>query len=430
MTISNKDQTLSSKDIQRPKNITDDELLDLTQRQTFRYFWDAAHPLSGLIRDRANRFSDPKDEAIAIGGSGFGVMAIIVGCERGWISRQQAVQRISSMLDVLEKATCYHGAYPHFMNGATGATIPFSRKDDGGDLVETSFLFQGLLCARAYFDHDGSDEIRLRQRISYLWQEVEWNWYTQGGRNALTWHWSPTNGFALNHDIRGWNECLITYILAVSAPTYPIDPKCYHEGWAQGRQFLNKRKYEGIDLPLGSDWGGPLFLAHFSFCGLDPHGLKDAYADYWLQNVSHTRINHAYCVRNPLNYKGYSSNCWGLSAGDAVHGYAASAPDNDLGVINPSAALSSFCYAPEESMSALRHFYYDLGDKLWGRFGFVDGFSQQDNWYADTYLGISQGPIVIMIENYRTGLLWKLFMKNPEIQIGLKKLGFNSPYIS
>ena len=418
----------ASSDLQ--KNLSDEALLDLVQRQTFRYFWEGAHPVSGLSRDRSNRFTDPSDDAIAVGGSGFGIMTIIVACERGWVRREEAVERLNAMLNVLDRSTCYHGMYPHFMNGATGATIPFSRKDDGGDVVETSFLFQGLLCARAYFDRDTAEELRLRQRITYLWEEVEWNWYTQGGRTVLTWHWSPTNGFALNHDIRGWNECLITYVLAASAPRYGIPAQAYHEGFTQGRQFLNKRSFEGIELPLGSDWGGPLFLAHFSFGSIDPHGLSDAYADYWHQNVNHTLINYAYCVRNPKSYKGYGPKCWGLSAGDAVNGYAASAPDNDLGVINPSAALSSFCYAPDQAMAALRHFYEDLGDRLWGRFGFVDGFSPQHDWYADTFLAISQAPIIIMIENYRSGLLWKLFMGIPEIQAGMKKLGFKSPTLS
>jgi hypothetical protein len=318
--------------------------------------------------------------------------------------------------------------YPHFMHGDTGATIPFSRKDDGADLVETSFLFQGLLCARAYFDRDAPDEARLRQRVTYLWHEAEWDWFTQGGRKALTWHWSPTNGFALNHEIRGWNECLIAYVLAASAPRYAVAADAYHEGWAAGREFLNRRSFEGVELPLGPDGGGPLFLAHFSFCGVDPRGLSDAYADYWRQNVNHTAINHAFCLRNPNSYKGYGPNCWGLSAGDTFAGYAANAPGNDSGVISPSGALSSFPYAPEKAMAALRHFYEDLGDKIWGRFGLVDGFSEQRNWYADTYLAISQGPTVVMIENYRSGLLWKLFMGIPEIQAGMKKLGFRSPH--
>ena len=295
-------------------------------------------------------------------------------------------------------------------------------------MSKSAFLFQGLLCARAYFDSDTPGEKRLRDRIGYLWSEAEWDWYTQGGKTALTWHWSANNGFALNHPVRGWNECLIAYILAASAPRYSVPAEVYHEGWAQGREFVNRRTFEGVELPLGPDWGGPLFFTHYSFSGVDPRGLSDNYADYWAQNVSHTRINYAYCVRNPHGYKGYGPNCWGLTAGDFVRGYVGHAPDHDVGVITPSAALSSFVYAPEEAMAALRHFYEDLGDWIWGRYGFVDGFSEQYEWRADSYLAISQGPIVVMIENYRSGLIWNLFMGIPEIQAGMKKLGFKSPH--
>ncbi|MBV9289858.1 MAG: beta-glucosidase [Hyphomicrobiales bacterium] len=410
------------------RRLSDGELLDLVQRKTFHYFWDAAHPVSGLARDRVGLSEDPTGEAVAVGGSGFGVMAIIVACEREWVTRREALARIAAMLDCLEKATCYHGLYPHFMNGSTGATLPFTRKDDGADLVETAFLFQGLLCARAYFDRAEPEEERLRRRIAHLWSEAEWDWYTQGGRTALTWHWSPNNGFALNQPVRGWNECLIAYVLAAAAPRYAVAPEVYHEGWAAGREFINKLVFEGVELPLGPDWGGPLFFAHYSFCGVDPRGLSDNYADYWRQNVSHTRINYAYCVRNPHGHKGYGPDCWGLTAGDSVRGYAAHSPTNDLGVITPSAALASFPYAPKEAMAALRHFHDGLGDKVWGRFGFADGFSEQSNWRADSFLAISQGPIVVMVENYRTGLIWNLFMGIPEIQAGMKKLGFRSPH--
>jgi hypothetical protein len=414
----------------RGERLSDGHLLDLVQRQTFRYFWQGTHPVSGLARDFSQRISDPANDTVSVGGSGFGVMAIIVACERGWVKRKHALARLGAMLDCLDKATCYHGMYPHFMHGHTGATVPFGLKDDGGDIVETSYLLQGLLCARAYFDLDAPEEVRLRQRVTRLWHAAEWNWYTQVGRSVLTWHWSRTYGFALNHEIRGWNECLITYVLAVSAPRCPVPIGVYHNGWAAGQKFLNGHNFEGIELPLGPDWGGPLFFAHFSFCGIDPRGLRDSYADYWRQNVNHTRINYAYCLRNPHGYKGYGPNCWGLSAGTTFRGYSASAPDNDCGVINPTAALSSFPYAPTEAMAALRHFYEDLGDKIWGRFGFVDGFSEQHDWRADTFLAISQGPIIVMIENYRSGLLWKLFMGIPEIQAGMKKLGFRSPHLA
>jgi hypothetical protein len=409
--------------------LSDERLLDLVQRQTFRYFWEGAHPVSALARDRCHRRADDVDTPVATAGSGFGALAMIVACERAWVTRAQALERFAVMLDCLERATRYHGIYPHFMRGDTGATVPFGPGDDGADLVETSFLFQGLLCVRAYFDRATPEEARVRERITRLWHEAEWNRHIQPGRKALTWHWSPTSGFALNHEILGWNECLITYLLAASSPRHAIEAQAYHEGWARGRDFLNGRSFEGVQLPLGPDWGGPLFFAQYSFCGIDPRGLRDAYADYWQQNVNHTRINYAYCLRNPLGYKGYGPDCWGLTAGDGFAGYSAHAPDNDHGVITPAAALASFAFAPLEAAAAVRHFYEDLGDRIWGRLGFVDGFSEQRDWYADWFVAVSQGPIIVMIENYRSGLMWKLFMGIPEVQAGLKKLGFRSPHL-
>jgi hypothetical protein len=409
--------------------LPDDDLLDAVQRQTFRFFVEGSHPVSGLAPDRRTVGDEPMDDLIGIGGSGFSVMAHIVAVERGWMTRKEAVERINRMVDVLIRATCYHGAFPHFMNGATGATVPFSRKDDGGDIVETSYLVMGLLCARQYFDAEGPEEERLRRRIGYIWGEVEWNWYTQGGRKLLYWHWSPNNGWVLDHEIHGWNECLITYVLAASSPRYPIDPSVYHRCFASSRDFLNAQPYYGIELPLGPDLGGPLFFAHYSFCGLDPHGLKDRYADYWDQNVRHVGINRAHCIANPHGHKGYGEDCWGLTASDDPEGYAAHAPDNDNGTISPTAALASFPYAPQEAMQVLRHLLRKHGDKVWGKYGFVDAFNPSRGWYADTFLAIDQGPIVVMIENHRSGLLWKLFMSVPEVQEGLRKLDFTSPHL-
>ncbi len=413
----------------RPKNLTDSELLELTQKQTFKYFWDFAHPVSGLARERSNITYDYGDEVVTIGGSGFGIMAIIVATERNWIPRDSAVRRLLKIVNFLLKANSYHGIFPHWMNGTTGVTIPFSRKDDGADIVETSYLFQGLLCARQYFnrDHDGENE--LRNRINWLWEGAEWDWHTRGGLDLLYWHWSPNNGWSMNFEIRGWNECLITYVLAASSPTYPINARVYHNCWAQSNHFLNGREYYGIKLPLGFDYGGPLFFTQYSFLGIDPHGLKDQYADYWEQNYNHTLINYKHCVINPKHYKGYGEDCWGLTASDTYDGYNAHSPDNDWGTISPTAALSAFPYTPTYSMKALKHFYFDLGDKIWSQYGFRDAFNETKNWYANSYLAIDEGPIVVMMENYRTGLLWKLFMSCPEVQNGLKKLGFSSPYI-
>jgi hypothetical protein len=407
------------------RNLTDDQLLDLVQRQTFRYFWDFGHPVSGMARERSNRSFDYGDEVVTTGGTGFGIMATIVAAERKFVTREQAAARTKKIVDFLWKADMFHGAFPHWLNGETGKVIRFSPKDDGADIVETSFLFQGLLTARQYYTADNPVENDIRNKILWLWEGIEWSWFTQQ-QNVLYWHWSPNNGWSMNHQIKGWNECFITYVLAAASPKFPIDRKVYDEGWANSNTFFNGKQFFGTTLPLGFDGGGPLFFSHYSFLGLDPHGLKDRYADYFDQNKNHTLINYAYCVANPKQYKGYGENTWGLTASDSWQGYAAHSPSEDLGVISPTAALSAFPYTPEYSMKALRHFYEDLGDKIWSEYGFVDAFSEQHNWYAKSHLAIDQGPIICMIENYRTGLLWKLFMSSPDVKNGLNRLGIES----
>ena len=419
----------AQKPVSRPANLSDTALLELVQKQTFRYFWDFAHPVSGLARERSNASFGYGDETVTSGGTGFGVMAVIVATERNWIGRDTAAKFLLKMVNFLLKADSYHGVFPHWLNGATGKTIPFSRKDDGADLVETSYLFQGLLCARQYFNGETHIERELRNRIGWLWEGVEWNWFTKGGEEVLYWHWSPNNGWAMNFPIRGFNECLIVYILAASGERYPVSKDVYHRGWAESNFFKNGKTFYNYTLPLGFDYGGPLFFSHYSFLGLDPRGLKDRYADYWEQNRNHTLINHAYCIDNPKKFKGYSENCWGLTASDTYNGYNAFSPTNDEGTITPTAALSAFPYTPEFSMKALKHFYNNLGDKIWSEYGFVDAFNESQNWYASSHLAIDQGPIIVMIENYRSGLLWKLFMSSPEIKGGLNKLGFESPWL-
>lgn len=413
----------------RPANLSDSALLDLVQKQTFRYFWDFAHPVSGLSRERSNADFGYGHETVTIGGTGFGVMSVIIASERKWISRDTAARFLLKMVNFLLKADSYHGAFPHWMNGSTGKTIPFSRKDDGADIVETSYLLQGLLCARQYFNNDNNTERELRNRIQWIWEGMEWDWFTKGGEEVLYWHWSPNNGWSMNFPIRGFNECLIVYVLAASSNSNPVSDKVYHRGWAQSNFFKNGKVFYNHTLPLGFDYGGPLFFSHYSFLGLDPRGLKDQYADYWAQNSSHTMINHDHCVNNPRQFKGYGANCWGLTACDTYDGYDAYSPTNDGGTIAPTAALSAFPYTPEYSMLALKHFYYDLGDKLWSEYGFIDAFNESKNWFAKSHLAIDQGPIIVMIENYRSGLMWKLFMSCPEIKDGLKKLGFESPQI-
>lgn len=419
---------VSSQKKQIIKNLTNEQLLDLVQQQTFRYFWDFADPVSGMSRERSNAGFDYGNEVCTIGGTGFGVMSVIVSAEHKWISRDTASKRLLKLTRFLQNADRYHGMFPHWMNGATGKTIPFSTYDDGADIVESSYLFQGLLCARQYFNQDNETEHELRKNINQLWKDAEWNWFTQN-KNVLYWHWSPKYEWKMDFAIHGFNECLITYVMAASSPTHAITKDVYHEGWATGDFFKNGKTYYGYLLPLGFDYGGPLFFSQYSFLGLNPHGLKDKYADYWQQNYHQTLINYTYCTLNPKKFKGYGSNCWGLTAGDTYNGYNAYSPTNDEGTIAPTAALSAFPYTPEYSMDALRSFYFEKGEKIWSEYGFVDGFNETQKWYANSHLAIDQGPIIVMIENYRSGLLWNLFMSCEEVQDGLKKLGFESPYI-
>ncbi|MFA6581806.1 MAG: glucoamylase family protein [Paludibacter sp.] len=401
--------------------ISDDSLLTLVQKKTFDYFWNYAHPTSGLARERYN-----SGDIVTLGGTGFGIMGIPVAIERGFITRAEGLDRMNKIVNFLSLPTTdkFHGAFPHWMNGTTGKVIPFGTKDNGADLVETAFFMQGLLTVQSYFKNGNTDEKALCANIETLWENVEWNWFQQNGQQKLYWHWSPTYGWDMNMPVTGWNEGLIIYVLAASSPTHPITKSVYDEGWARNGAMKNGKTFYGITLPLGEDKGGPMFFAHYSFLGLNPTHLSDAYANYWQQNTAHAQINYQYCVANPRGNYGYGPNCWGLTASDIPNSYTASSPTNDVGVIAPTAALSSFPYTPVESMRALHFFYYTLGDKIWGNYGFKDAFCLNKHWFADSYLAIDQGPIVVMIENYRTGLLWNLFMQNTDVQSGLTKLGF------
>ena len=425
--------TAANTDETQSREISDDSLMTLIQYRTFQYFWDGAEPTSGAARERFhadNVYPENDKHIITSGGTGFGVMAILVGIERKFITRQQGFERLDKLVEWLGKADRFHGAWPHWMNGETGQVKPFSPKDDGADLVETAFLAQGLLCVREYFKNGNEQEKALAEKIDILWKGIEWDWYRRGGQNVLYWHWSPKNEWAMNFAVTGYNECLIMYVLAAASPTHGIPAEVYHEGWARDGKMKNDPNHEqyGYHLALrhngAEQFGGPLFWAHYSYLGLDPRKLKDRYADYWGLNKNHTLINRQYCIENPKNFEGYGENCWGLSASYSINGYSAHHPENDLGVISPTAALSSFPYTPDESMKVLRYLYDSLGDKMLGEYGYYDAFSEEFDWYIPRYLAIDQGPIVVMMENHRSGLLWDLFMSAPEIKPALDKLGF------
>ncbi len=422
---------------QTTQAISDDTLYKRVQYNTFQYFWDGAEPQSGLARERFHVdgvYPQNDKNVVTTGGGGFGVMAILVGIERGFITRPQGRERLERIVSFLEKADRFHGAWPHWLNGETGRVKPFSPRDDGGDLVESAFLVQGLLCVRQYFREGSESEKTLAARIDTLWREVEWNWY-RNGKNALYWHWSPRHEWAMNFAVSGYNECLIMYVLAAASPTHGVPAAVYHEGWAKNGAIRSDNVKYGYPLILkhngAEEYGGPLFWAHYSFVGLDPRGLRDRYADYEALNRNHTLINRAWCLENPKKFKGYGEESWGLTASYSPKGYAGHKPgSDDLGVISPTAALSSMPYTPEYSAQAMRHWYTTFGERLFGPYGFYDAFSETENWFPQRYLAIDQGPTVVMMENHRTGLLWKLFMSCPEVQTGLKKLDFQSPALS
>jgi exo beta-1,2-glucooligosaccharide sophorohydrolase (non-reducing end) len=421
------------------REMSDDELLTMLQEACFHYYWEGAEPHSGMTRE-----SIPGDDRIvATGASGFGIMALVVGVDRHFISREEGLARLTRIVGFLEKADRFHGAWAHYMDGNTGKTMAvFGMFDDGGDLVETSFLMQGLLAARQYFKGDAPAERELFRRITALWESVEWDWYRESAKNeAIYWHWSPVWNFQIRHRLTGFNEVMITYLLAIASPTHAVPPQLYYTGWAgqseaavsyrsgwsgttDGEHYANGKSYFGIKLEVGVGTGGPLFFTHYSYMGFDPHALTDRYTNYFRNNREMALINRAYCVENPKHFPGYGANAWGLTASDGPEGYVPHAPDEryDTGTITPTGALASFPYTPEASMEAFKHFYRDLGAQMWDIYGPRDAYHAGANWISPLYMGLNQAPITVMVENYRSGLVWKLFMSNPEIVAMVKKI--------
>lgn len=420
------------------EQMTDEQLMDRVQKDAFKYFWDYAHPTSKLARERYHT-DDPGNDAniVTTGGSGFGLMTLLVGIERNFVPRAEAVARLQTALTFLENADRFHGAWPHWMNGTNGDVIPFSPPDNGGDLVETAFLCQGLICVREYFKNGTAEEQVLSQKADELWKGVEWSWYTKGGENALYWHWSPTLGWQINFKLEGYNECLAAYIMAAASPTHPVGAAAYHQTWARNGNIVHPGQRYNIPVIFNYNGAtgnvGSMFWSHYSYMGMDPRGLTDDYANYWNVVQNHTNIMYAYCVANPGNFEGYGEDCWGLTASytrnnNGTTGYSAHSPVDDRGVISPTAALSSFPYAPDKAMKALRFFYENAEwkERLIGVAGPYDAFSPHFNWVTPRYLAIDQGTIAPMIENHRTGLLWNLFMQAPEVKQGMLNLGFHS----
>jgi hypothetical protein len=420
--------------------MTDDELLTMLQKACFEYYWEGGDPHSGMSRENI----PGDDRIVATGASGFGIMALLVGVDRRFITRQQGVERLTKIVDFLEHAPRYHGAWSHFMNGGTGETMPvFGMYENGGDVVETSFLIEGLLAARQYFHGSAESEQSLDRKITHLWETVEWDWYRETPTSDfLYWHWSPQWAWQIHHPLIGFNEVMITYLLGIASPTHSIPANLYYAGWVgesqqalsdggggpgnkDGDLYRNGHTYYGIKLDVGIGTGGPLFFTHYSYMGFDPHSLHDRFTkSYFDNNRNLAKINLAYSIADPKHYPGYGPNAWGLTASDGPDGYVPHAPNDndDRGTLTPTGALASFPYTPEASMAALKHFYRDLGDQMWDVYGPRDAYNPSANWISPIYMGLNQAPIVVMIENYRTGLVWKNFMANPEIGEMLKKL--------
>ena len=420
--------------------LSDDELLTMLQKEAFLYYWDASGKHSGMAHENV----PGDDRIVATGATGFGIIALVVAVHRHFISRDQGLERLEKILTFLEHAPRYHGAWSHYMNDETGKTMPlFGLYDNGGDLVETAFLMQGLLTARGYFNRDDQREKTLRQRITALWRGVEWDWYRSSPQSPfLYWHWSPQWGFQIHHPLIGFNETMAVYLLAIASPTHPVPASMYYSGWASqslraqqyregwsgstaGKLYANGKRYFGIKLDVGVGSGGPLFFTHYSFMGFDPHALHDRYtSSYFDNNRRIAEINRAWCIANPKHFAGYGPDAWGLTASYGFDGYSTPAPDatNDEGTLTLTGALASFPYTPKASMAALKHYYRDLGAELWGIYGPRDNYNPSQHWVAPHYMGLNQGPIVAMVENYRSGLPWRAFMSNPEIGAMLKRL--------
>ncbi len=413
--------------------LSDEQLLDSVQYYTFQYFWNGAEANSGMAPERIHLdgiYPDNDQHIITTGGTGMGLIGILGGIERGWVSRDQARVRFEKMVEFLENADRWHGIWPHWLDGKTGKVKPFGQKDDGADLVESAFLIQGLLAVREYYKSGTVAEKAIANRIDVLWREMDWDFHTRDGQETLYWHWSPNFAWDMNFALEGYNETLITYVLAASSPTHPISPEAYHQGWARNNGGIKATGVAPFGLPLqlkhngAEEYGGPLFWAHYSYLSLNPKGLKDRYADYWEENRNQTLINRAWCINNSGNFKGYGEELWGLTASYSINFYDAHRPGNDTGVISPTAAVSSIVYTPQESMKVTRNLYENYGDKIFGKYGFYDAMSPQYDFFPQKYLAIDQGPMVTMIENHRTGLGWRLFMGAPEIKVGLDRLGF------
>jgi hypothetical protein len=404
-----------------PRMLDNENFLDLVQRTAFDYLWYETNPTNGLVKDRS---SNPSVSSIAA--VGFGLSAVTVGIDRGWISREAGRTRVLTTLEFLwsspqgpeADATGYKGFYFHFLDMQTG------RRAGDAELstIDTALLLAGVLHVQQYFDQDDTSEAKIRDLADNLHRRVDWPWMQV--RSAKVCHgWTPETGF-LPYDWGGYNEAMILYLLALGSPTFPINP----DAWTAWTSSYTWQTHYGLGFVVFP----PLFGHQYSHVWVDFRGIQDAYMrdkglDYFENSRRATLANRAYAIANPLGWVDYGENVWGLTASDIPASYRArGAPpaESDDGTITPTAAGGSFAFTPHESLAALRHIYDAYRTRIWGPYGFKDAFNPSKNWFAADYLGVDQGPIVLMIENYRTGRVWQVFMRHPAIQHGLARAGF------
>lgn len=388
-------------------NLSDEEFLDLLQKKAFLYFWLETDPETGLVKDKADNFLDDTSTVATIAGVGFALSAYVVAAERGWLPKEKLYERTLKTLEFFkDKMENVRGFYYHFIDMKTGKRVWQSELSS----IDTALFLAGALTAGEYFRG------KIKKIAEELYRRVDWNWMLADG-DTLAMGWYPEKGFDPNR----WNrygEQLILYLLAIGSPTYPIPAS----SWDRIRRPI--WEYEGY-VTISSP---PLFTHQYSHIWIDFRNKHDKYADYFLSSRNATLANRKFCLDNKDNSITFRRGFWGLTACEGPGGYRAyGAPPgyaNYDGTVAPTAAAGSIVFTPKESIELLRKIYQELADKLWGKYGFSDSFNLDKNWFSQYVLAIDQGPILLMIENYRTGLIWKYFMKNKYIRKALKLTGF------
>ncbi|MDM7914397.1 MAG: glucoamylase family protein, partial [Candidatus Eisenbacteria bacterium] len=404
--------------------LTNEALLDTLQRTAFDFFWNEANPANGLIKDRSTPGS-----ACSIASVGFGLSAILIGIDHGWITRDEGRARILTTLETFwngpqgtapDGMIGYKGLFYHFLDMNT-ATRTW---DCELSTIDSALLFAGILDAREYFTTDDPVDVQVRTLADSLYYRADWNFFRNGNPGILM-GWRPGTGFAGFGQWVGYNEAMILYILAIGSPTHPVPASSWNT-WTSGYHWQTQYGYTYVIFP-------PLFGHQYSHCWIDFRYIQDAHMrgrgiTYFENSRRATLAQRNYCIANPFGHIGYGANLWGITACDGPDGYAAHGappPQNDDGTIAPTAPAGSIPFTPDESLAVLQNLYDNYRAMLWGPYGFRDAFNLDRGWWDTDYIGIDQGPIVLMIENYRTGAVWERIERNGDVQWGLHLAGFD-----